>query len=130
MRAQHLGSTAVSIRIRCTCGHRSDVYKYFWQRRGYIICDSCKSFILYHSLEVKEPAWQGFNLIDSQLVVGELGAYQAIEEEMRLFLQRYDAQPEWLWSPQTIHLVKTLRPLLEELEQLRRQGPKSARQAA
>ena len=130
MRAQHLGSTAVTIRLRCSCGHRSDVYKYFWQRRGYIICDSCKSFILYHSLEVKEPDWQGFTTIDSQLVVGEMGAYQAIEEELRLFLQRYDAIPHWLWSPQTTHLVRTLRPLLEELEELRRQGPKSARHAA
>jgi hypothetical protein len=130
MRAQHLGSTAVTIRLRCSCGHKADIYKYFWQRRGYVICDSCKSFILYHSLEIKAPSWEGFTAIDSQLVAGELGAFQAIEKELRAFLHKYELQPEWLWSPQTISLVKRIRPKLDELEQLRRQGPKSARRAA
>jgi hypothetical protein len=130
MRAQHLGSTAVTIRLRCSCGHKADIYQYFWQRRGYVICDSCKSFILYHSLEIKEPSWEGFTSIDSQLVVGELGAFQAIEKELRAFLHKYEQQPEWLWSPQTISLVKSIRTKLDELEQLRRQGPVRGRRAA
>ena len=130
MRAQHLGSTAVTIRLRCSCGHRSDIYRYFWQRRGYIICDYCKSFILYHSLEIKEQAWQGYHFIDSQLVAGELGAYQTIEEELRSFLKLYDLQPEWLWAPQTARMVRVIREQLERLEQLRRQEPKPLSRAA
>ncbi|MDX6696057.1 MAG: hypothetical protein QOF02_3660 [Blastocatellia bacterium] len=127
MRAQHLGSTAVTIRVRCSCGQKADFYKYFWQRRGYVICDRCKSFILYHSLEVKASSWQGYAEINSQLVAGELGAFQQIEAELRAFLQRYDAQPQWLWSPQTSQLVSGIRPQLERLEELRQQGPEPER---
>ena len=129
MRAQHLGSTAVTTRLRCTCGHKADIYKYFWQRRGYVICDRCKSFILYHSLEVKASDWQGYASIDSRPVAGELQAYKLLEEELRSFLRRYESQPEWLWAPQTTRMVEAVRPRLELLEELRRQNPQPGRRA-
>lgn len=129
MRAHFLGSTALTVRVRCTCGQRSDFYKYFWHRRGYVICDHCKRFILYHSLEVKEPSWEGYISREIQMA-GELHVYQTIEAELREFLRLYGAQPSWLWSPQTTRLVSAIGPQLEQLERLRQQGPEPARCAA
>lgn len=34
---------------------------------------------------------------------------------MRRFVQLFDGQPEWLWSPATVRLVQAIRPKLELL---------------
>lgn len=127
MRAQFLGSTAVTVRVRCRCGHKADFYRYFWQRRGYVICDRCKSFILYHSLEVRDAGWQGVLCLESQLesqsVAGELETQRLIEAELRDFLQRFYLHPEWQWAPRTVQLVRAVEPSLELLDELRGRKP-------
>ena len=116
MRATWLGSAGTTILVRCVCGSRLYLSRRHWLRRGFTACDDCKSVIRYGSLEVVEAqeAEDFFTMIIQQ---GEERAAlkEDLERELRRFIQVFDGQPEWLWSPATVRLVQTIRPKLELL---------------
>lgn len=44
-----------------------------------------------------------------------------LEAELRRFIDDYRWQPEWLWSPHTVRLMRVVRPKLQVLDGLRRE---------
>lgn len=44
-----------------------------------------------------------------------------LEAELRRFVEDYLWQPEWLWSPYTVRLMRAVRPKLQVLDDLRRE---------
>lgn len=44
-----------------------------------------------------------------------------LERELRRFVEDYLWQPEWLWSPYTVRLMRVVRPKLQVLDELRRE---------
>ena len=42
-----------------------------------------------------------------------------VERELRRFVDDYLWQPEWLWSPHTVRLMRVVRPKLQVLDELR-----------
>jgi hypothetical protein len=116
MRAKFLGSAGPTDLVRCACGAKLYLSRQHWARRSFTVCDDCKSVIRYGSLEVVEAreAEDFFTMIIRQ---GEERAAlkEDLERELRHFVQVFDQQPEWLWSPATVRLVQTIRPKLELL---------------
>ena len=45
-----------------------------------------------------------------------------VERELRRFVDDYLWQPEWLWSPYTVRLMRVVRPKLQVLDELRAEG--------
>lgn len=121
MRAQYLGSTALTVRTRCQCGRKADFNKYYWQRRSYVICDQCKSFILYTSLEIKDSSWKGYLSVAREMDAGELCALKNIEDVMRAFVERFKCNPLWHWAPATVQVVRDIEEQLRQLDRLRGQ---------
>jgi hypothetical protein len=39
-----------------------------------------------------------------------------VERELRRFVRLFDEQPEWLWEPATVQLIRAVRPRLELLD--------------
>ena len=45
--------------------------------------------------------------------------WDEVERELRRFIEEYKWQPEWLWSPETVRLMRVVRPKLQVLDELR-----------
>lgn len=116
MRAEFLGAAGLTDMVRCACGKRLYLSRRHWARRSFTVCDDCKAVIKYGSLEVVNPdeSEDFFTMIVRQ---GEErdALKEDVERELRRFVQVFDGQPEWLWSPATVRLVQTIRPKLEIL---------------
>lgn len=41
--------------------------------------------------------------------------WRSVERELRRFIESYDRLPEWLWSAETVKLMRAVRPQLERL---------------
>jgi len=48
--------------------------------------------------------------------------WDEVEAELRRFVEDYLWQPEWLWAPQTVRLMRVVRPKLKVLDELRAKG--------
>jgi hypothetical protein len=48
--------------------------------------------------------------------------WDEVEWELRRFVRVFDKQPEWLWEPETVKLVRAVRPLLALLADAGRAG--------
>jgi hypothetical protein len=115
-RAEWLGSAGVTALVRCACGARLYLSRPHWSRRGFALCDDCKSAILYASLVVVDP--EGVEeFVAMSIMQGQEreAIMKELERELRRFLSVYDGQPEWLWSSATQRLVRAVRPKLERL---------------
>jgi len=44
--------------------------------------------------------------------------WRAVERELRRFAEAYERLPEWLWSPETVKMMRAIRPKLERLGEL------------
>ena len=44
-----------------------------------------------------------------------------VEQDLRRFVEDYLWQPEWLWSAETVRLMRVVRPKLQVLDELRRE---------
>jgi hypothetical protein len=42
-----------------------------------------------------------------------------VERELRRFVRLFDTQPEWLWEPATVQLIRAVRPTLKALDEPR-----------
>ena len=52
MKAKLLGSTPLTMLIRCACGQKNYFDRAEWQRRVFLRCDKCFSCICYYDLAV------------------------------------------------------------------------------
>lgn len=116
MKAEFLGSAGPTDLVRCTCGKKLFLSRRHWARRSFTVCDDCKAVIRYGSLEVVNPdeSEDFFTMIirrgeERDALRGD------VERELRRFVQLFDTQPEWLWSPATVKMVQAVRPKLELL---------------
>lgn len=116
MKAQWLGSAGTTVLVRCRCGARVQVSRAHWQAQVLTRCDGCGAAILYPSLEIVAVEKV------EELMAGILKQEQErealladVQRELRRFVQLYDRQPEWLWSPVTVRFVQAVRPKLELL---------------
>ena len=53
---------------------------------------------------------------------GREALWDEVERELRRFVEDYLWQPEWLWSPYTVQLMRVVRPKLQVLDELRAEG--------
>jgi hypothetical protein len=119
--ASYLGSTALTLLIRCPCGRRNYFDRRAWQWLEVAFCVRCWQAIRYHDLSVISR-WEGERMIREQTVYeGELKALRTIEGEMRRFLMLFRQQPLWMWPPQVVSMVQAVAANLQLAEQARRQ---------
>lgn len=119
-RAQLLGSTALTARVRCPCGKRQDVDREDWQWNGVAVCSRCGRGILDHSLHVISRGLALAMIEQRRPTEGELRALRRMELALRDFMPRYDSHPRWYWSPPTNRMAKEVRQLIADLDESRR----------
>jgi hypothetical protein len=115
-RASWRGSAGFTVLVGCVCGRRLYLPRRRWLRRGFAICDWCRAVIVSGSLLVLSP--EDVEEFMAGVMRGEeerAALRDDVERELRRFVQVYDTQPEWLWSPATVKLVQAVRPKLELL---------------
>lgn len=119
-RAELLGTTALTARVRCPCGRRLDVDREDWQWVGVTICSRCGRGILDHTLRVVSRA-QALSMLEGRKPTeGELRALRHMEMSLRHFMLRHGEHPRWYWSPPTNSLADEAGRLLAELDESRR----------
>jgi hypothetical protein len=119
-RAELLGTTALTARVRCPCGKRQDVSREDWQWDGVTLCGRCGRGILDHSLCVVSRA-QALSMIEARKpTAGELRALRHMEMSLRHFVLRHGEHPRWYWSPPTNAMADEAGRLLAELDESRR----------
>ncbi|MET0625734.1 MAG: hypothetical protein ABW250_22555 [Pyrinomonadaceae bacterium] len=119
-RAELLGTTALTARVRCPCGKRQDVDREDWQWNGVTLCSRCGRGLLDHSLQVVSRA-QALAMIEGRKPTGsELRALRHVEMSLRDFTLRHGEHPRWYWSPPTNRMAEEVGRLLAELDESRR----------
>lgn len=126
-RAHYLGSTALTLLIRCICGRRNYFDRRAWQWIEVAFCVRCWQGILYVDLRMVSR-WEGERMLREDLVfAGELKALRTIEGEMRRFLEQFRQEPLWTWPPQVVRMAQAVRFDLQLVEVARtRQDAASA----
>jgi hypothetical protein len=119
-RAELLGTTALTARVRCVCGKRQDVSREDWQWNGVAICSRCGRGILDHSLHVISRGLAIAMIEQRRPTEGELRALRRMELSLRDFMPRYDEFPRWYWSPPTNRMADEVRQLIADLDESRR----------
>lgn len=121
--ACYLGSTALTLLVRCPCGRRNYFDRQGWQWLEVAFCVRCWQAIRYHDLRVISR-WEGERMLrEHTMYEGELKALRTIEGVMRRFLVEFKAQPLWLWPPQTVRMAQAVQANLRLAELARtRQG--------
>jgi hypothetical protein len=118
-RAELLGTTALTARVRCVCGKRQDVDREDWQWNGVADCSRCGRGILDHSLRVVSPE-EARSMVEARRpTADELRTLRHIELSLRDFMTRYDSHPRWYWSPTTNRMAGEVGCLLAELDESR-----------
>jgi len=119
-RAELLGTTALTARVRCPCGRRQDVDRGDWQWFGVALCPACGRGLLDHSMNVVSRA-EALSMIEERKPTeGELRALRHMEMALRDFTLRYGEHPRWYWSPPTNRMAEEVGRLLAELDESRR----------
>ena len=115
-RAEWRGSAGLTVIVGCVCGARIYLSRLRWSRRSFTVCDDCKAVILYGSLAVLNPEdVEEFMEVVIRAEEEREALRDDVEAELRHFVRVFDTQPEWLWSPATVNLVRAVRPKLELL---------------
>lgn len=125
--ASYLGSTALTLLIRCPCGRRNYFDRRAWQWLEVAFCVRCWQAIRYHDLKVISR-WEGERMLREQnMYEGELKALRTVEGVMRRFLLEFQEQPLWMWPPQTVRMAQAVKANLRLAELARtRQGAEPA----
>jgi hypothetical protein len=119
-RAELLGTTALTARVRCPCGKRQDVDREDWQWDGVAVCSRCGRGILHDSLRVVSRSQALAMVEERKPTEGELRALRHMEMALRDFMLRYGEHPRWYWSPPTVRMAGEVGRLLAELDESRR----------
>jgi hypothetical protein len=120
-RADLLGSTALTARVRCPCGRRQDFDREDWQWFGVALCTRCGRGILHDSLRAVSRSEALRMIAERKPTQGELKALRRMELANRYFLLRYDEQPRWAWSPPTSRMAEEVRALVALLDTSRQE---------
>ncbi|HZH33001.1 MAG TPA: hypothetical protein VEY11_19695 [Pyrinomonadaceae bacterium] len=125
--ASYLGSTALTLLIRCPCGRRNYFDRRAWQWFEVAFCVRCWQAIRYHDLRVISR-WEGERMLREQTVYeGELKALRTVEGVMHRFLSEFQEQPLWMWPPQIVRMAQAVKANLRLAELARaRQGAEPA----
>lgn len=119
-RAELLGTTALTMRVRCPCGKRLDVDREDWQWNGVAVCPRCGRGILDHSLLVVSRT-QALSMIEGRKPTEkELRALRHMEMSLRHFILKYSEYPRHYWSPPTNRMADEVGRLLAELDESRK----------
>ncbi len=119
-RAELLGTTALTMRVRCPCGKRIDADREDWQWNGVVICPRCGRGILDHSLHVVSRTQALSMLEERKPTESELRALRHMEMSLRHFTLRHGEHPRWYWSPPTNAMADEVGRLLAELDESRK----------
>jgi hypothetical protein len=119
-RAELLGTTALTARVRCPCGKRQDVSREDWQWNGVTLCSRCGRGILDHSLSVVSRREALSMIGERKPTEKELRALRHMEMSLRHFILRHGEHPRWYWSPPTNAMADEVGRLLAELDESRR----------
>ena len=119
-RAELLGTTALTMRVRCPCGRRMDVDREDWQWNGVAVCPRCGRGILDHSLHMISRS-QALSMIEGRKPTEkELRALRHMEMSLRHFILKYSEYPRHYWSTPTNRMADEVGRLLAELDESRR----------
>lgn len=119
-RAELLGTTALTMRVRCSCGKRQDVDREDWQWDGVTICARCGRGILDHSLHTVGRAQALAMIEERRPTEPELRALRRMELALRDFVLLHRGHPRWYWSPPTNRMAEEVGRLLTDLDESRR----------
>jgi hypothetical protein len=119
-RAELLGTTALTARVRCPCGKRQDVDREDWQWNGVATCSRCGRGILDHSLHVVSRREALAMIEERKPTEGELRALRRMELALRDFVLRHGGHPRWYWSPPTNAMADEIGRLLSDLDESRK----------
>ena len=119
-RADLLGTTALTARVRCPCGRRQDLDREDWRWDGVAVCPACGRGLLHDSLRVVSRGRARDMREAHTPTAKELRALRRLELALRDFLPGYDEQPRCVWSPLTNRLADQIRRHLAELDEARR----------
>jgi hypothetical protein len=120
-RAELLGTTALTARLRCPCGKRRDVEREDWQWFGVTVCPRCGRGILHDSLRVVSRTLALSMIEERRPTEGELRALRRMELALRDFMLRYAGSLRWHWAPSTNSMADEVGRLLRELDRSRRE---------
>lgn len=119
-RAELLGTTALTARVRCPCGKRQDVSREDWQWDGVAVCPACGRGLLDHSLLVVSRT-QALSMIEGRKPTeSELRALRHMEMSLWHFTLKHSEYPRHFWSAPTNRMADEVGRLLEELDESRR----------
>lgn len=118
-RADLLGTTALTARVRCPCGRRQDLDREDWRWDGVAVCPACGRGLLHDSLRVVSRGRARDMREAHTPTAKELRALRRLELALRDFLPGYDEQPRCVWSPLTNRLADQIRRHLAELDEAR-----------
>jgi hypothetical protein len=123
MKAQLLGSTPLTLLIKCICLKRQYLDREQWAIDSVTLCARCHRGILYTGLTIITTQEAARIMAENEIYEGELKALRAMDTLMRGFIQQYDVHPEWLWAPQTNRVARRLKEIFVEVDEARhRQG--------
>jgi hypothetical protein len=131
MKAQLLGSTPLTMLIKCVCKRRQYLERRQWSSDSVTLCARCRRGILYTGLTIITTQEAAQIMAENEMFEGELKALREMDTLMRGFIEQYDKHPEWLWAPQTNRVAKRLKEIFIEVDEARhRQGIDLAAQNA
>jgi hypothetical protein len=119
-RAELLGTTALTARVRCPCGKRQDVSREDWQWNGVTVCSRCARGILDHTLHVVSRREALAMVEERRPTEKELRALRHMEMSLRHFILKYSEYPRHYWSPPTNRMADEVGRLIAELDESRR----------
>ncbi len=118
-RAELLGTTALTMRVRCPCGKRLDVDREDWQWNGVVVCPRCGRGILDHSLHVVSRGEALAMIEERKPTEKELRALRHMEMSLRHFTLKHSEYPRHYWSAPTNRMADEVGRLLTDLDESR-----------
>jgi hypothetical protein len=111
MKALFLGSTSLTILIRCTCRRRCYFARAEWHRLGFLLCDNCSAWIRYNDLTVMNHSHEGdckmheFKETKARSqIIAEFNAAQAALESAAKLLREIDQRER---AHETINIAQS-----------------------
>jgi hypothetical protein len=131
MNARFLGSSPLTIRVKCPCGLRDNFSRQLWETTGYARCP-CGRWVEFGTLTVFDAKeFHRFMWVEQS----ELKELRGMEDELRSFVEYFDhhagayeqrGSQHHPFAPRTVEMVATLRPILKRLDESRQSSPETS----
>lgn len=117
--ASYLGSTALTLLVRCPCGRRNYFDRRGWAWLEVAFCVRCWQAILYHDLRVVSR-WEGERMLREDFVSdAEVKVWRSLEGRMRRFVLEFHKDPLWTWAPKVVRMALGVEADLHLADRLR-----------